>query len=118
MRGWCRKLCSAALIPLGLSRKERLRRGTALYLGGNGARTPVVPAEASMEKQVSISQVSISDWVAGLAAIPERDFTLQNVQEYIIAHAVKPETLDQYLFFSKGSYTRNLIFKNDIFERS
>jgi len=69
-----------------------------------------------MEKQVSITQVSISDWVAGLAAIPEREFTLQNVQDYMIAHAVKPETLEQYLFFSKGSYTRNLIFKNDIFE--
>src|SRR5579871_945860 len=67
-------------------------------------KTPGVPCGGffDMEKQISVSQIGISDWVAGLAAIPEREFTLQNVQDYIIAHAVKPETLDQYLFFSKG----------------
>src|SRR6201996_3770061 len=69
-----------------------------------------------MGNQVSVAQVGISDWVGGLAAMTEREFTLQNVQDYIVAHAVKPETLDQYLYFSKGSYTRNLIFRNDIFE--
>ncbi len=31
-------------------------------------------------------------------------------------HHVRPETLDKYLHFSKGCYTRNLIFKNDLFE--
>ncbi len=54
--------------------------------------------------------------MAGLAAMTEREFTLKNVQDYIVAHAVKPETLDAYLYFSKGNYTRNLIFKNDVFE--
>jgi len=29
---------------------------------------------------------------------------------------VRPESLEKYLFFSKGSYTRNLIYKNDVFE--
>jgi cysteine dioxygenase len=60
--------------------------------------------------------MAIADWVKGLAAIREREFTLQNVQDYILSHAVRPETLDKYLFFSKGNYTRNLIFKNDVFE--
>lgn len=69
-----------------------------------------------MQKQVTAEQLSIADWVTGLAAIPEREFTLQNVQEYIVGHAVRPETLDKYLFFSKGNYTRNLIFKNEVFE--
>jgi cysteine dioxygenase len=69
-----------------------------------------------MQKQLTTEQVSIADWVACLAAIPEREFTLQNVQDYILAHAVRPETLDKYLFFSKGNYTRNLIFKNEVFE--
>ncbi|MGC2802811.1 MAG: cysteine dioxygenase family protein, partial [Candidatus Acidiferrum sp.] len=41
---------------------------------------------------------------------------LETVQDYIIQHAVRPETLDKYCFFSKGNYTRNLIFKNDLFE--
>ena len=54
------------------------------------------------ENQVSVAQVGISDWVAGLAAMSEREFTLKNVQDYIIAHAVKPETMEKYLYFSKG----------------
>ena len=61
-------------------------------------------------------QLTIADWVTGLAAIPEPEFTLQNVQVYILAHVVRPETLHKYLFFSKGNYTRNLIFKNEVFE--
>jgi cysteine dioxygenase len=69
-----------------------------------------------MTKQVAVEQVGISDWVKNLATIPERNFTLENVQDYILHHSVRPETLDKYLFFSKGSYTRNLIFKNDMFE--
>ena len=48
--------------------------------------------------------------------IQERDFTLENVQNYILHHAIRAESLDPYLFFSKGSYTRNLIFKNEVFE--
>jgi cysteine dioxygenase len=69
-----------------------------------------------MSKQTSIESLSISDWVSGLVAIPERDFTLGNVQNYVATHALRPETLDKYLFFSKGNYTRNLIFKNAVFE--
>jgi cysteine dioxygenase len=69
-----------------------------------------------MHKQVTTDRLTITDWVNGLAAIPERDFTLETVQDYILNHAVRPETLDQYLFFSKGNYTRNLIFKNPVFE--
>jgi len=60
--------------------------------------------------------MAIADWVRGLAAIPEREFSLETVQDYIVRHHVKPETLDKYLFFSKGNYTRNLIFKNEVFE--
>src|SRR6266436_151183 len=69
-----------------------------------------------MQKQATTETVTIAEWVKGLAAIPERDFTLQNVQDYILSHVVRPETLDKYLFFSKGNYTRNLIFKNEVFE--
>ena len=69
-----------------------------------------------MQKQAATDRMTITDWVSGLATIPERDFTLQNVQDYILNHSVVPETLDKYLFFSKGNYTRNLIFKNSVFE--
>lgn len=69
-----------------------------------------------MTKQLATEQMLISDWVKNLAAIPESDFTLENVQQYLVHHAVRPESLEKYLFFSKGSYTRNLIFKNHVFE--
>lgn len=72
-----------------------------------------------MHRQVakaSADRLAIGDWVAGLATIPEREFSLHHVKEYILQHAVRPETLDPYLFFSKGNYTRNLIFKNEVFE--
>ena len=69
-----------------------------------------------MPQKLATEQLAIADWVKGLAAISERDFTLENVQDYAVRHAVRPETIDKYCFFSKGSYTRNLIFKNEIFE--
>jgi cysteine dioxygenase len=69
-----------------------------------------------MSEQLAVEQLAISDWVKNLAAIPDCDFTLENVQDYIQRHSVRPESLEKYLFFSKGSYTRNLIFKNDMFE--
>ncbi len=61
-------------------------------------------------------RLTIGDWVERLAAIPPRDFTLECVQEFVLQHAIQPETLRPYLFFSKGNYTRNLIFKNGLFE--
>ena len=69
-----------------------------------------------MTKQLAAEPTAISDWVKNLAAIPERDFTLENVQDFILRHSVRPESLEKYLFFSKGCYTRNLIFRNDVFE--
>jgi cysteine dioxygenase len=69
-----------------------------------------------MSERIAVEQLAISEWVKNLSAIPDRAFTLENVQDYIVHHAVRPESLERYLFFSKGSYTRNLIFKNDVFE--
>jgi cysteine dioxygenase len=66
--------------------------------------------------QIAAEPTSIADWVKELAAIPERQFTLENVQEFVQRHHVKAETLGKYLFYSKGNYTRNLIFKNEVFE--
>ncbi len=60
--------------------------------------------------------LTIDDWIEKLVAIPARDFTLERVQTFMAAHAVHPETLERYVFFSRGHYTRNLIFKNDLFE--
>ncbi len=69
-----------------------------------------------MPNKLAVEQISISDWVKNLSSIPAKEFTLENVQSYVMQHHVRSETLDKYLFFSKGCYTRNLIFKNDLFE--
>ena len=69
-----------------------------------------------MPQNIVAAQITIADWVSGLAAIPEKDFTLKTVQDYVIHHPVQPASLEPYIFYSKGSYTRNLIFKNDLFE--
>ncbi len=63
-----------------------------------------------------MKMLPIHDWVELLASVPAREFTLKRVQEFLLAHGIRPETLDKYLFFSKASYTRNLIFKSDLFE--
>ena len=48
-----------------------------------------------MTKQLAAEPTAISDWVKNLAAIPERDFTLENVQDFILRHSVRPETLEK-----------------------
>jgi len=66
-----------------------------------------------MHKQVKIAtqQLPISELGGWIAAMREREFTLEAVQDIFCQHAVRPETLEKYLFYSKGNYTRNLIFK-------
>lgn len=61
-------------------------------------------------------KLAILDWVGRLAAIREKEFTLEHVHAFVYEHAVLPESLEPYLFFSRGNYTRNLIFKNGLFE--
>jgi cysteine dioxygenase len=61
-------------------------------------------------------KLAITDWVTGLAAIQEPEFTLERVHAYVSEHGIQPETLEKYLFFSKMNYTRNLIYKCSLFE--
>ncbi len=63
-----------------------------------------------------MQKLAISEWVEGLAAIPERSFAIERVHDYVSSCIVLPDTLEKYLFFSKGNYTRNLIFKSEVFE--
>ena len=69
-----------------------------------------------MPNNLTAAQLSISDWIKNLSAIPAREFSLENVQTFVIQNHVRPDSLEKYIFFSKGCYTRNLIFKNDLFE--
>jgi predicted metal-dependent enzyme (double-stranded beta helix superfamily) len=61
-------------------------------------------------------RLEIGKWVERLAAISRKEFTLPRVDEFLHASQIQPETLAPYLFYSRGHYTRNLIFKSDLFE--
>ena len=69
-----------------------------------------------MTNQLAVEPIAISDWVKSLAEIPVAKFTLEAVHNYLVTHPIQAESLSKYRYFSKGNYTRNLIFKNDLFE--
>jgi cysteine dioxygenase len=60
--------------------------------------------------------LAIDSWMKRLCAISPANFTIPHVLEFTQRHAVQPETLEPYLFWAKSHYTRNLIFKCDLFE--
>jgi cysteine dioxygenase len=64
--------------------------------------------------ETTMSLVGIEEFVQGLTSLP--GFESESVYGYVRAHPVRPETLRPYLFFSSANYTRNLIFKNELFE--
>jgi cysteine dioxygenase len=59
-------------------------------------------------------RLNIQDFVEGLKSLSH--FTSAEVYEYLKSHSVEPESLKPFLFFSSVSYTRNLIFKSELFE--
>lgn len=60
--------------------------------------------------------VSIEDFIISLLSIPEENFKAGVIYDFIKNHRVEKESLNPYLFFSNKFYTRNLIFRNDLFE--
>jgi cysteine dioxygenase len=66
--------------------------------------------------QIATQSMPIDEWVKKLAKIPEPEFTIPRVEQFIQENLVLPETLKPYLFYAHSHYTRNLIFKNDLFE--
>ncbi len=60
--------------------------------------------------------VTIQKLAAGLAAIPEKDFTHAAVLDFMRKNRVDVATLAPYLYFGPEHYTRNLIHKTDLFE--
>lgn len=62
------------------------------------------------------TEIQIDQFIKELSQIPEQDFKVGNIYDFLLAHPVEKESLTPYLFFSKKLYTRNLIFKNELFE--
>jgi cysteine dioxygenase len=68
-----------------------------------------------MSVQIATNSVPLDQFIAGLCAIPEGHFRPGDVYEYLKDNPVEPQSLTPYLYFSKNHYTRNLIFKNELF---
>jgi len=62
------------------------------------------------------TELSVNAWLQGIAAIWKANFTRDNVLRYMFQNAIDRRTLEPYVIFSSKRYTRNLIFKNDVFE--
>ena len=63
---------------------------------------------------ITMQHISIDDWVKKLAAISEKDFTIDRICDFTARYGIQPETLQPYLFYAKSHYTRNLIYKCDV----
>jgi cysteine dioxygenase len=63
-----------------------------------------------------MGRVSVEDFARGLHAIDPADFTLERVGGYLARERVDPASLDRYLHFTTTHYTRNLIYRCDLFE--
>jgi len=69
-----------------------------------------------MPKAQLRAELSICDWIRGLAEIPADEFDQDHVPRYIFEHAIERSSLEPFIFFSSRHYTRNLVFKNNVFE--
>jgi cysteine dioxygenase len=60
--------------------------------------------------------VKIENLIEDLRAIPDKDFTCDNVYHYLAKNPVDVDSIARYFHWSENFYTRNLIFKNERFE--
>jgi cysteine dioxygenase len=60
--------------------------------------------------------VEVEAIVETLRAVPPPRFQPGHVCELLAGAAARPETLRHYLHFAPGRYTRNLVYRDDLFE--
>lgn len=89
--------------------QHALRRGVIIRLLPVGSVLAPVEARA-------VEMLAINDWVKQLALIPEKEFTIPRVLDFAIRKQIQVDSLEPYLFYAKSHYTRNLIFKCELFE--
>jgi cysteine dioxygenase len=59
---------------------------------------------------------TLQQFIDGLCAIPEKSFTHEDVGRYLMESPVDPGSMERYLRYEPTHYTRNLVYKCDIFE--
>jgi len=60
--------------------------------------------------------VKIENLAHGLTEIPDREFTCDNVYDFLAKHPVDVDSISRFLHWSEKFYTRNLIYKDERFE--
>ncbi|MEO7672885.1 MAG: cysteine dioxygenase family protein [Pyrinomonadaceae bacterium] len=60
--------------------------------------------------------VPVHNLIDGLRAIPEAEFTCDNVYEFLIERPIEVDSITRYFHWSDRCYTRNLIYKDERFE--
>lgn len=60
--------------------------------------------------------VKIENLIEGLCAIPNEEFTVNNVYKFLGANPIEIDTIAPFFFWSDKFYTRNLIYKDERFE--
>jgi cysteine dioxygenase len=63
-----------------------------------------------------ISECSIQEFIRQLRSLGKSQFTLEGVHQFLKNHPINPGSLEDYLFFRKSHYTRNLIDKCHLYE--
>lgn len=66
--------------------------------------------------QRSIRRKSVLEVVEELKEIPTPGFTLETLDEYLTGLILEPSSLEPYLHFKDNAYTRNLVYRNELFE--
>jgi cysteine dioxygenase len=61
-------------------------------------------------------RTSVDDLVHGLKNVERETITKEYVRQFLDAHQLTADELKPYTFFRDSFYTRNLIFKDDLFE--
>src|SRR6202011_2774583 len=99
------------------SREVNDRQGRRLCEGGAESPESIIAGFKQLQiTKPAIPTTTVDQFITGLCGIPEEEFRVGTVYDYLKQHPVDEESLQPYLFFSRMQYTRNLIFKNDLFE--
>ena len=61
-------------------------------------------------------RTGVADFVAGLKELERDLITKDKIAQYMAATTLKPEALHDYVWWRDSFYTRNLIFRDELFE--
>ncbi len=76
----------------------------------------VVETDWSKKGNTHPLHTSVGDFVAGLRELERDLITKSRIAEYMGAAKLRPEALREYVWWRDSFYTRNLIYRDDLFE--